>query len=300
MAGPQEALPRTAGQVRRHIVVKKSSIFARLKERWRSGSGMKVEPMRRGGDEVKAPVNRMPGNGSRELQAGGAADLRSSRKLSEREEASVALSQHFQDIGALLRGVQSRMDKNHDRLDNVADSLGKLPAVNQQQLQMLQQLASHVERQNTIGENLARTLTGLPDLLQNVEQALQRAANTDERTASTVREFQVTMDRIQNQMGKMVEHSAESAAATRSLAEKREQSWTELATNLTEGQQRAVAELQRSNTEGLTSLRRTHEDQSNRLHKVVEEHAGWNRAVLAVLGIVLLGMVAILVVLLAR
>ena len=282
-------------------MVKKSSIFARLKERWRSGSGMRVEPMRRGGEEVRAPVNRVPnGNGGRELQAGSPGELRSSRKLSEREEASVALSQHFQDIGALLRGVQSRMDKNHDRLDVVADSLGKLPAVSQQQLAMLQQMASHVERQNAVGENLARTLTGLPDLLKNVEQALQRAASTDERTASTVREFQANMERIQTQMGKMVEHSAESAAATRNLAERREQSWTELATNLTEGQQKAVAELQKANTEGLASLRRSNEDQSTRLHKVVEEHAGWNRAVLAVLGIVLLGMVSILVVLLVR
>lgn len=281
-------------------MVKKGSIFARLKERWRSGSGMKVETMRRGGEPTRAPVNRVPGNGNGELQAGTTPEVRSSRKLSEREEASVALSQHFMDIGVLLRGVQSRMDKNHDRLDVVADSLGKLPGVGQQQLQMLQQLAGHVERQNAVGENLARTLTGLPDLLKNVEQALQRAANTDERTASTVREFQTTMDRIQGQMGKMVEHSAENAAATRTLAERREQSWTELSTNLQENQTRAVEELQRANTEGLKTLRQTHEDQSNRLSKVVEEHAGWNRAVLAVLGIVLLGMIAILAVMLVR
>ncbi len=297
-------------------MVKKASFFSRLKERWSSGSGVRVEAGRRGGEDAKARIDRVPtsgpapqgtpGNGGGRPQGGSAlvsgapGDVRSTRKLNDREEASMALGQHFQELSGLLRGVQARMDRQGDRLTEAAASLGQLPALSHQQLAMLQQLAGQVERQNQVGENLARTLTGLPDLLKNVEHALQRAAATDERTASTVREFQATMDRIQGQMGKMVEHSAQNVEATKALAERREESLKGLATEMRQGQDQAVKQLRDATDQGLASLRRTHEDQSNRLHKVVEEHAGWNRAVLVVLGIVVLGMGAILAVLLVK
>ena len=57
----------------------------------------------------------------------------------------------------------------------------------------------------------------------------------------------------------------------------------------------AVAELQKSANDSLESLRRTHEDQSNRLQRVVQEHAGWNKAVLVVLGVLAIGMAGLLV-----
>ena len=79
-----------------------------------------------------------------------------------------------------------------------------------------------------------------------------------------------------------------------------------LAKGIEQAQQGAMQELQRTTGEGLStlqrahedslqSLRRTHEDQSNRLQKAVQEQAGWNKAMLAVLGVVALGMAALLV-----
>ena len=68
-----------------------------------------------------------------------------------------------------------------------------------------------------------------------------------------------------------------------------------LARNLSDSQRQSVEELKRSNDESLQSLRRTHEDQSNRLQRVVQEHAGWNRAVLVGIGLVVLGIGAVLV-----
>ena len=59
-------------------------------------------------------------------------------------------------------------------------------------------------------------------------------------------------------------------------------------------------ELRSAADEGMQSLRRSHEDQSNRLQRVVEAHAGWNKAVLVGLGIVALGMLTTIVVLLLK
>jgi hypothetical protein len=56
-----------------------------------------------------------------------------------------------------------------------------------------------------------------------------------------------------------------------------------------------MAELKRANEESLQSLRRTHEDQSNRLQRVVEEHASWNKAVLVGVGLLVLGVGAMIV-----
>jgi hypothetical protein len=56
-----------------------------------------------------------------------------------------------------------------------------------------------------------------------------------------------------------------------------------------------VGELRRTTDEGLQTLRLSHEDQSNRLQRVVAEHAGWNRAVLVGIGLVVLGIGAVIV-----
>jgi hypothetical protein len=61
-----------------------------------------------------------------------------------------------------------------------------------------------------------------------------------------------------------------------------------------------VHELRTAADESMQALRRSHEDQSNRLQRVVQEHAGWNKAVLVVLLVVALGMLATIAVLLLR
>ncbi len=286
-------------------MVKKGSIFSRLAERWRSGSGVRVEdgqqdpqsrvePARVSRVDPRAVRSEAP---STQFAPG---DVRSTRKLSEREDAMVALGSHFQELATLLRGVHTRMDSQLGRLVETATSLQQLPALSNQQLDLLRGMADKMERQNVLGEQIARTLHGLPTLLTSVEAALQRAATNDERTSATMREFQSTMDRIHASMGKMVDSSEQQAKATQHLVAQREDSLQKIATGIEQAQRDAVTELRSAADEGMQSLRRSHEDQSNRLQRVVEAHAGWNKAVLVGLGVVALGMLTTIVVLLLK
>ncbi|MBL9079338.1 MAG: hypothetical protein JNL08_17685 [Planctomycetes bacterium] len=288
-------------------MVNKGSFFQRLKERWGSGSGVRVEGRNPGqrprNDKPNGNVQRVEPERTepREIANKFApVDAKSQRKLSEREEALLALGTHFQELTTMLRGSHARVDDQLSKIVAATAGLGTLPGLSQQQLEMLQKLSTQLDRQNTLGEQVATTMTRLPSLLQNVEAALQRAAATDERTASTVREFQATMDRIHGAMGQMVENSNQQVVATQKLAERRDDALREVATGIEASQQRAAAELQRATDEGLQSLRRSHEDQSNRLQRVVEEHAGWNRAVLVGIGLVVLGIGALIVLQLLR
>ncbi|MBZ0153537.1 MAG: hypothetical protein K8J09_18585 [Planctomycetes bacterium] len=222
-------------------------------------------------------------------------DTKSARKLSEREEALMALGGHFQELTTLLRGSQTRVDDQLTKIVDATSALTALPLLGQQQLETLRALSTQMERQNALGEQMAATMTRLPSLLDNVESALQRAAATDERTAATVREFQSTMDRIHASMSQMVQHSDTQAQASKQLAERRDQDLLKITEGIETSQQRAVEQLRRTTDEGLQSLRRTHEDQSNRLQRVVQEHAGWNRAVLVGIGVVVLGIGALIV-----
>jgi hypothetical protein len=287
-------------------MVKQGSFLQRLRDRWGSGAGVRVERggaiAAKPGDRI-APVQRVEpergnghGNGGgRELAAEFApAEARSTRKMSDREEAMLALSTHFQELTSLLRGSQARVDDQLTKLVGATSALGQLPVLSQQQLDALRTLSTQMERQNSLGEQLAGTMTKLPNLLENVESALARAAATDERTAATVREFQSTMDRIHQSMGQMVQHGEQHVRTAQSLAERRDDQLQGLVNGIQETQSRSVAQLQRTTEESLQTLRRTHEDQSNRLQRVVQEHAGWNRAVLAGIGLVVLGIGALI------
>lgn len=290
-------------------MVKKGSIFSRLADRWRTGAGVRVEEGGEGAsrvDPARASVSRVDPRAVRpEARAevpstAMAGEARSTRKLSEREDAMVALGSHFQELATLLRGVHTRMDGQLGRLVETATSLQQLPALSHQQLDLLRGMSTQLEKQNVIGEQLATTLHGLPQLLTSVETALQRAAQSDERTSATMRDFQSTMDRIHQAMGKMVDNSEQQTKATQSLVAQREDSLKEIATGIQQAQRDAVQELRSAADDGMQTLRRSHEDQSNRLQRVVQEHAGWNKAVLVMLGVVALGMLATIVVLLVK
>jgi chromosome segregation ATPase len=283
-------------------MVKQGSFFQRLKERWGSGSGVRVD---RGGAVAAKAVDRIapPPRVEPERAANGRdlatdfapAEARSSRKMSEREEAMLALSTHFQELTSLLRGSQARVDDQLGKIVGATAALTQLPVLSQQQLETLRTLSQQMDKQNALGEQMAATVTKLPNLLQNVEAALARAAATDERTSATVREFQTTMDRIHSAMGQMVQHGEQHVKTAQALAERRDHEMKNLADGIQVSQQRAVAELARTTEEGLQTLRRSHEDQSNRLQRVVQEHAGWNRAVLVGIGIVVLGIGGLIV-----
>lgn len=290
-------------------MVNKGSFLQRLKERWGSGSGVRIEPRNgasaqktRTGERAAAAVQRVEperapaANQGRELASEFApVDTRSQRKLSEREEALLALGTHFQELTTMLRGSSTRMDDQLGKLVAATSSLTTLPALSQQQLDMLRAVSTHMERQNVLGEQMVSTLGALPSLLKNVEGALARAAATDERTSATVREFQSTMDRIHTSMGQMVQHSEQQARTAQQLADRRDDTLQNLASGIEQSQQKAVHELKRTTDEGLKSLRASHEDQSNRLQRVVQDHAGWSRAVLVGIGFLVLGIGALIV-----
>ena len=321
-------------------MVKQSSFFQRLKDRFGSGSGIRVEagptpppatPPRpplgaRGATSAPnvppakpqsapppaaavqgpnaapkpVPIPRVEPERTpppvREIATDFApAEARSTRKLSDREEAMLALGTHFQELNTLLRGSQARTDDQLNQIVAATGALTALPALGQQQLETLRALSTQMERQNALGEQLATTMTKLPNLMQSVEAALARAAATDERTAATVREFQSTMDRIHLAMGQMVQHGEQHVKTAQQLATRRDGEMKDLASGIEQAQQRAVGELTRATEASLQSLRRTHEDQSNRLQRVVQEHAGWNRAVLVGIGVIVLGIGALIV-----
>ncbi len=288
-------------------MVNKGSFFQRLKDRWGSGSGVRVEKPAGGRAAGKAaatasraepePIQPRSGNGNG--NGSGAvsstfqpAETRSSRKMSDREEAMLTVGHHFQELSSLMRGSQAA---NDEKLQKIVDATSSIPVLGEQQLDTLKSLSVQMEKQNELGVQLSSTMTRLPDLLESVERALERAAKTDERTAATVMEFQNTMDRIHTSMDKMVEHSGDQAKASQELAERGTEELKSLATGIAKTQSGAVEELKRATDQGLQQLRHTHEDQSNRLQKVVQEHALWNRAVLVGIGLVVLGIGAVIV-----
>lgn len=281
-------------------MVNKGSFFQRLKERW--GSSSRVRVNQHGSDRASngggrpavkpAAVERVAAD--REVATGAPAERKSSRKMSDREEAMVALGSHFEELTTLLRGSQSRTEDQLGKIVGATDALSALPALGQQQLDTLRALSVHMEKQSAVGEQMAATVTKLPGLLESVEQALARAAKTDERTAATVKEFHTTMDRIHTSMNKMVEQGGEQVEVTRQLAERRDDALLDIAQGIESSQREALNDLQRTTDDSLTTLRRTHEDQSNRLQRVVEDHASWNRAVVFGIGLVVLGIGALI------
>jgi septal ring factor EnvC (AmiA/AmiB activator) len=191
-------------------MVNKGSFFQRLKERWGSGSGVRVDARgdmrsdtRNGGLRPRPgdkPLHRaepepIDPHEARALSSrSAAADVRSQRKMSEREEALLALGTHFQELTTMLRGSHARVD---DQLSKIVSATSSLPALSQQQVELLQKLSTQIDKQNTLGEQVATTMTQLPALLQSVEGALARAAANARRrrcassrrrwTASTAR-----------------------------------------------------------------------------------------------------------------
>lgn len=279
-------------------MVKKGSIFGRLAERWRTSGAVKVESGRRGaGEATRAEVARIEPVTN---PSAADADARTTRKLSEREEGLVAMGNHFQELTSALRSMHARMDSQLGRIVDSTSTLQQLPGLSNQQLDLLRSMGGQLEKQNVLGEQIATTLQSLPPLLQSVEMALARAAQSDERTVATIREFQSTMDRVQSSMGTMVAHSEQQAKSTKALVERREEGFEDLRKGIEATQRGTAQELRTTTEEAMHTLRRANEDQSNRLARVIAEHAGWNKAVLVGLGIAVLGTLATIVVLLLK
>ena len=269
-------------------MVKKASFLGRLADRFRTGS-VRVEDAQFDGDGSEvARVEPLPMAESA---------TRPVRKLSEREEALLALNENFSELTTTLRAMHAGMDSQLSKLVDNSSAMQQLPALSKEQLELLRTMETQLARQNELGAQIAGTLQVLPPLLQNVESALQRAAQSDERAMLAMREFQHTMDRVQNAMGEMVRHSETQAQATQELAARRDEHLGELKASI-EGVQREAAESMRSSTQSaMQSLRESNEDQSTRLQRSIESNTAWNKAVMTSFFVVVLGAIATAVVL---
>jgi hypothetical protein len=272
-------------------MVKQGSFLQRLRERMRGP--VRVDAAGDGGADAPQMVaaERVAASGF-----DGPVEQRSTRKLTEREEALLAVGGHFQELTAMLRGSQARVDDQLARLVASTSALPQLPTLSQQHLEALRTLAAQMERQNVLGEQLAHAMARLPGMLESVEHALARAAAADERTSAVVRDFQGTLDRVQDAMGRMVAHGEQHVLAAQGLVARRDQEFMDLTEGIQVTQLRAADELHRAAADGMQSLRQSHEDQSNRLQRIVQESAAGNRAVLfglAMLAILTIGVLAL-------
>jgi hypothetical protein len=272
-------------------MVKQVSFLQRLRERMRGP--VRIDAAGDGATDAPQMVaaERVAADGF-----DGPVEQRSTRKLTEREEALLAVGGHFQELTAMLRGSQARVDDQLARLVASTSALPQLPTLSQQHLEALRTLAAQMERQNVLGEQLAHAMARLPGMLESVEHALARAAAADERTSAVVRDFQGTLDRVQDAMGRMVAHGEQHVLAAQGLVARRDQEFMDLTEGIQVTQLRAADELHRAAADGMQSLRQSHEDQSNRLQRIVQESAAGNRAVLfglAMLAILTIGVLAL-------
>jgi hypothetical protein len=272
-------------------MVKQGSFLTRLRERMRGP--VRIDAAGDGATDAPQMVaaERVAADGF-----DGPVEQRSTRKLTEREEALLAVGGHFQELTAMLRGSQARVDDQLARLVASTSALPQLPTLSQQHLEALRTLAAQMERQNVLGEQLAHAMARLPGMLESVEHALARAAAADERTSAVVRDFQGTLDRVQDAMGRMVAHGEQHVLAAQGLVARRDQEFKDLTEGIQVTQLRAADELHRAAADGMQSLRQSHEDQSNRLQRIVQESAAGNRAVLfglAMLAILTIGVLAL-------
>jgi hypothetical protein len=272
-------------------MVKQGSFLTRLRERMRGP--VRIDAAGDGATDAPQMVaaERVAADGF-----DGPVEQRSTRKLTEREEALLAVGGHFQELTAMLRGSQARVDDQLARLVASTSALPQLPTLSQQHLEALRTLAAQMERQNVLGEQLAHAMARLPGMLESVEHALARAAAADERTSAVVRDFQGTLDRVQDAMGRMVAHGEQHVLAAQGLVARRDQEFMDLTEGIQVTQLRAADELHRAAADGMQSLRQSHEDQSNRLQRIVQESAAGNRAVLfglAMLAILTIGVLAL-------
>lgn len=296
-------------------MVKKSSFLEKLKSRLRH-SDLDIDiagvdaATRSGGTRVNGPegvTGRVPSPERARIDPVPAVrepEAVTGRKMSQREEATVAIQDGFRELTSLLRGMQNRVEDQGERFSQAADGLAKMPVLQEAQLELLRQLADRMERQNRTNEVVAQSLGDLPQVLGHVREALDRAAATDERTAHTLADFRANMDRIQGSMEQMVDHSRQHASAAGELVKGRTEEVRDLADSISSQQQaltrEAVARLEATQRESVRSLRDAQADQSTRIGKMLEEGTKTGRAVLILLGLTFLGLVTIAFLLASR
>jgi hypothetical protein len=289
-------------------VVKKSSFLEKLRHRWKTGAGVQVsKPV--GRDKVPEPVQaRIDGRIDRRGGVAAPVEAASSRKLSAREEAVSAITEGFADLSSLVRGVQARVEDSGARTGEIAGDVKVLPALARAQLETLQRLAAHLQRQGEVNEQLLVSLGGLPDLLSGVQAALDRVADADHRTAQTLEDFRTTMDRIEGAMEQMVDSARAQADATTALSRDHRAEQEEIVAAIRQGREEDVQTLVQTQREGVERIESATSQRLEVLRKMQEEHAAhigklvtangkWTQVVVVLLALTFFAIAGILAVL---
>ena len=273
-------------------MVKKSSVFEKIRSRMRSTHVRVDDAPAAGGRRFDANVD--PDTGPHVAPERAVArplgEAASARKLGAKEEATVAIRDGFQELASLLRGMQVRTDAQGQQVHQLAERLASLPDLGNQQLAVLERLADRLEQQGQNQQLVLQSVGSLPETLEGVRVALERAAAVDERTGSTLAEFQSHMARIEQSMDRMVDASRDLANAPQQGVERAVEG---LGKAQAAQQEQLVQKLASSQTDSLQSLRDAQADQARRLGELVEDGTRTNRAILILLGLVFLGLVVV-------
>lgn len=292
-------------------MVKKTTLLQRMKRRLWSGSTVRLDSASAGvatgltdaASEVIGPRLEHGPDGD-DRSAVPDPSPRPRRKLSAREEAAAAMGEGFRELSSLVRGVQTRVEDQGQRHAGVADQVEALPALSRSQLEVLHKMAVHFERQNAVSERLQQRLEVLPELLGGVHEALAVATATDQKTARTLGEFRLTMERIEGSMEKMVDSSKAQTDAAASLVRARTEADERIVSELQhnreslELEQRAgVARLETATAERLNSMQFHQAEHAERLSKMMVHNGRWTQALVVLLCLTFFALAGILTIL---
>ncbi|MCA8940985.1 MAG: hypothetical protein KDB80_00375 [Planctomycetes bacterium] len=256
-------------------MVKKTSFLEKLKNRWRPASGIRLDD--RGVSSPTSGSESAPRNVAKPMP-----EPVSSRKLSTKQEAVVAINEGFKELASLLRGMQTRVDDQGEQIHAAVESLAQLPALSQAQIDLMRTMVERMDKQNSVTEELAAHLADMPELAEKLRASVDRAEATDQRTARTLDEFRNNMASIQSAMTEIVDHSGKHVEATASLAS---------------DQQQTLADLATTSEKSAQTLRQAQREQSERIGKLAEANRRTNKAVVWLLATITLALVVIAVML---
>lgn len=286
-------------------MVKKTSFLDKLKNRWSSATGIRVDDSSNvAGDRSKSGATGKPAGAnpvlSRAEVAPPSTETVTGRKLSAKQEAVVAINEGFKELASLLRGMQTRVDDQGEQIGSAVDSLGRLPALSEAQNDLMRLMIERLEKQNASTELLAERMGDMPSMVADMKKSLEQVAATDARTAKSLDEFKGNMGRIQDAMAQIVDHSGQQAKATTSVA--REQ--TEAVQGMVEGMERnqrdALASLQETTAKTaaesdkrVEQMRKSQVDQSAKLASFTADARKSNKTIVVLLSCTVAALVII-------
>lgn len=203
-----------------------------------------------------------------------------------KREATNALVDGFQDLSALLRGLDRRMEQQGQRTGDLNEKFTELPAMARAQVDFMSQVSRQLSDQKQRTGELLSKLTGLPALFEGIHKTLERQAATEERTEKNLTDFRQTMDRIHESIGTLAKGNQK---AIKDTTESFERSSTRTT--------RAFEETQK---QAYTSFEKTQSAQLGQLGQMIESSTRVNRWMIVTMVIVAFTLVALLATLVSR